>query len=213
MDVLNPEGQDLQLNPHLATIALLPGSRLPEAIHNLALQLKVCETLAQLETVQFRVALVNSITESDLENLAKQERWNYQSIGIFTKKSQDKLVTVKCYYHAFSDIIHQCNLVIGMAGTAVEQAVGLGKPVIQLPGKGPQFTYKFAEAQMRLLGISVKTIGKSYKNPMLLTEAANMIQEILRDNHYLKKCKINGNERVGEPGGSQKIAQAIAKFI
>ena len=48
---------------------------------------------------------------------------------------------------------------------------------------------------------------------MLFTEAANMIQAILRDNHYLKKCQINGSERVGEPGGSQKIAQAIAKLI
>ena len=39
-----------------------------------------------------------------------------------------------------------------MAGTAAEQAIGLGKPVIQIEGKGPQFTKSFAEAQRRLLG-------------------------------------------------------------
>lgn len=39
-----------------------------------------------------------------------------------------------------------------MAGTAAEQAVGLAKPVLQLPGQGPQFTASFAEAQRRLLG-------------------------------------------------------------
>ena len=39
-----------------------------------------------------------------------------------------------------------------MAGTATEQAIGLAKPVIQIEGKGPQFTKSFAEAQRRLLG-------------------------------------------------------------
>jgi hypothetical protein len=42
-----------------------------------------------------------------------------------------------------------------MAGTAAEQAVGLAKPVLQLPGQGPQFTASFAEAQRRLLGPTV----------------------------------------------------------
>ena len=42
-----------------------------------------------------------------------------------------------------------------MAGTAAEQAIGLGKPVIQIEGKGPQFTKSFAEAQRLLLGKNV----------------------------------------------------------
>lgn len=213
MDVLTPTGQNLQLETPIPTLALLPGSRLPEAIHNLALQLKVCDILAQWETVQFRVALVNSITELDLKNLAKQEGWQYQSLGIFRKNYQDKSVIVRCFYNAFADILYQCNLVIGMAGTAVEQAVGLGKPVIQLPGKGPQFTYGFAEAQMRLLGTSVKTIKTSYKNPAMLTEAAKTIQDILNDQSYLESCLKNGQERVGNLGGSQAIAQVISNFL
>ena len=120
---------------------------------------------------------------------------------------------MECYYGAFADIITNCDLVLGMAGTAVEQAVGLGKPVIQLPGKGPQFTYAFAEAQMRLLGISVTTIGKRYNDPNLFTKVAQRIQTILKDDNYLKKCVDNGQERVGKPGGAMEIAQAIAKFI
>ncbi|MEA5535407.1 lipid-A-disaccharide synthase-related protein [Crocosphaera sp. XPORK-15E] len=213
MDVLTPTGQDLHLNPDLPMIALLPGSRVPEAIHNLELQLQVCEVLADLETVQFRIALVKSITELDLENLAKKQGWDYQFPGIFTKKLTDKIIIIQGYYNAFADIIYQCNLAIGMAGTAVEQVVGLGKPVIQLPGKGPQFTYEFAEAQMRLLGTSITTIGNSYKNPAMFTQAAQTIQKILRDNDYLENCVKNGQERVGKPGGSQGIAEAIAKFI
>ncbi len=213
MDILTPTGQNLNLDPHIPTIALLPGSRLPEALHNLELQLQVCAALAKLETVQFRVALVKDITEVDLQNLAKKLGWEYQSLGILRKNQGENYIRIECYYHAFSDIICQCNLALGMAGTAIEQVVGLGKPVIQLPGKGPQFTYAFAEAQMRLLGISVKTIGRSYKNTHIFMEAAQTIQAILKDDSYLKSCVQNGEERVGKPGGSQGIAQAIAQFL
>ena len=37
-------------------------------------------------------------------------------------------------------------------GTVADKFIGLGKPVIQIEGKGPQFTRSFAEAQRRLLG-------------------------------------------------------------
>ncbi|EAZ89513.1 lipid-A-disaccharide synthase-related protein [Crocosphaera chwakensis] len=209
MDILTPTGTNLHLDNDIPTIALLPGSRLPEALENLRLLLKVCESLAILERVQFRVALVQAINETDLKRLAAKLGWQYQTLGILIKDT----IRIECYYQAFSDIINSCDLAIGMAGTAVEQAVGLGKPVIQLPGKGPQFTYAFAEAQMRLLGISVKTIGKSYKNPHLFTEAAKTIQAILKDETYLKSCQKNGQERVGKPGGSLNIAKAIAHFL
>ncbi|MGK7880351.1 MAG: lipid-A-disaccharide synthase-related protein [Crocosphaera sp.] len=213
MDILTPTGKDLHLNDNIPTIALLPGSRLPEALNNLELLLKVCESLASLEKVQFRVALVKAIQETDLENLAQNLGWQYQSTGILIKQKQNNIIRVECYYQAFSDIINHCDLALGMAGTAVEQVVGLGKPVIQLPGKGPQFTYPFAEAQMRLLGLSVKTIRNSYKNTHIFVEAAKTIQTILQDKDYLETCQKNGQERVGKPGGSLNIAQAIANLL
>lgn len=213
MDILTPTEKNLHLDDNIPTIALLPGSRIPEALNNLELLLKVCESLASLEKVQFRVALVKAIQENELEILAKNLGWQYQSCGILIKKQEENTIRVECYYQAFSDIINHCDLALGMAGTAVEQVVGLGKPVIQLPGKGPQFTYPFAEAQMRLLGISVKTMGKSYKNSDIFIATAKTIQSILQDQDYLEKCRKNGEERVGKPGGSLNIAQAIANSL
>ncbi|CCQ59850.1 lipid-A-disaccharide synthase-related protein [Crocosphaera watsonii] len=213
MDILTPTKKNLHLDDNIPTIALLPGSRIPEALNNLELLLKVCESLASLEKVQFRVALVKAIQENELEILAKNLGWQYQSCGILIKKQEENTIRVECYYQAFSDIINHCDLALGMAGTAVEQVVGLGKPVIQLPGKGPQFTYPFAEAQMRLLGISVKTMGKSYKNSDIFIATAKTIQSILQDQDYLEKCRKNGEERVGKPGGSLNIAQAIANLL
>ncbi|YAI81286.1 MAG: lipid-A-disaccharide synthase-related protein [cyanobacterium endosymbiont of Rhopalodia sterrenbergii] len=213
LDVLSPTDNDLNLDPKIPTIALLPGSRLPEALHNLELQLKVCEAISELEIVQFRVPLVSSIREEDLQITAKKQGWQYQSLGIFSKIKQDKTIVVKCYWNAFADILQQCDLVLGMAGTAVEQAVGLGKPIVQLPGHGPQFTYGFADAQMRLLGISVQTIGKNPNNPTLFTDAAHKIQNILKDSQYLEKCLENGRQRVGQKGGSDNLANAIAQLL
>lgn len=203
MDTLKATNIDLELPPDTPMIALLPGSRLPEALRNLALQLQVCETLAHIspQSWQFRGALVPSITEADLQNI---EGWDYQS-GVLTKNG----VSVKVYHQAFADILLQCNLVLGMAGTAVEQAVGVGKPVIQIPGKGPQFTYRFAEAQMRLLGDNVKTIDDTDNQNLLCEKTAQTIIEVLKDKNYLEKCIINGEKRVGKMGGSINIAQEI----
>ena len=211
MDVLQSNNYDLELEPNLQMIALLPGSRLPEAIHNLQLQLEACRPIALKRPVQFRAALVPSVTEEDLRALAQKIGWHYHSSGKLVNPVQN--LRIICYWDAFADILQQCNLAIGMAGTAVEQAVGLGKPVVQIPGAGPQFTYAFAEAQMRLLGSSVKTIGKSPNDGSLFENVAKNIDKILDDSDYLETCLQNGKQRVGDAGGSVGIAQGILELI
>jgi uncharacterized protein (TIGR03492 family) len=211
MDVLQSSHYDLELEPNLPMIALLPGSRLPEAIHNLQLQLQACGAIALERPMQFRAALVPSITEEDLQVLAKTMGWHYHRSGKLVNPAEN--LRVICYWDAFADILQQCDLAIGMAGTAVEQAVGLGKPVVQIPGAGPQFTYAFAEAQMRLLGSSVKTIGKSPKDDSLFENVAKNIDKILDDSDYLDTCLQNGKQRVGDAGGSVGIAQGILELI
>ena len=211
MDVLQSSHYDLELEPNLPMIALLPGSRLPEAIHNLQLQLNACEAITLERPMQFRAALVPSITEENLQALAQKMGWHYHGSGKLVNPDQN--LSVICYWDAFADILQQCDLAIGMAGTAVEQAVGLGKPVVQIPGAGPQFTYAFAEAQMRLLGSSVKTIGKSPNDDSLFENVAKNIDKILDDFDYLETCLQNGKERVGDAGGSVGIAQGILELI
>ena len=205
MDVLTPTGKDLELDSQIPMIAVLAGSRLPEALSNLALQLQVCEEIVKIKPMQFRAAIIPSIRETDLENLAKQEGWHYLGAGKLEKNG----ALLYCYRDAFADILHHCDACLAMAGTAVEQAVGLGKPVLQIPGFGPQFTYPFAEAQMRLLGESVITIGQKPTEVNLFKNAAVKIIDILADSPYLYRCLENGKIRVGESGGSSNIAEEI----
>jgi uncharacterized protein (TIGR03492 family) len=213
MDALKPTEKNLELSPEISMIALLPGSRLPEALHNLSLQLEVCKTLVKMsdQNWQFRGALVPNITDNDLKAIADNLGWYYNS-GVFSTEIDGKNILVKVYNDAFANILLQCNLVLGMAGTAVEQAVGLGKPVIQNSGKGPQFTYRFAEAQMRLLGSSTITIEDDDDKTVIYEKTALKIIEVLEDKEFLAECINNGKQRIGESGASLKIARKIVSF-
>ena len=212
MDVLEPTGKDLQLIPNVPAIALLTGSRLPEAAENLILQLRLVLAIAQEfapNPIQFRAALVPSLMQL-LPKLSFPTGWQYTDGKLYHQKSN---ISVLCFSDAFPDILQHCDLAIGMAGTAVEQMVGLGKPVIQIAGNGPQFSYRFAEAQQRLLGLSVQTIGTEPATPQILQEAAQSVKRTLSDRDYLERCQQNGIERIGAKGGSERLAEAIAQQL
>lgn len=220
MDNLNATGKDLQLIPGVRTIALLPGSRLQEATDNLVLLLELVKEIASNSTVpvQFRAALVPALMPQ-LDDIATRSGWQHRSGKLFfqhlkSPESHPELgVEVLCYADAFADILQQSSLVIGMTGTAVEQAVGLGKPVIAVPGNGPAFTYRFAEAQNRLLGDSVQVIGRQPANSDIIKEAAVAVDRTLQDDKYLASCIQNGLERMGRSGGSIKIANYAANYL
>jgi uncharacterized protein (TIGR03492 family) len=220
LDRLVPTGVDLQLKPEVPTIALLPGSRMPEAARNFCLQLQLVVEIAKVmpeSGLQFRAALVPNLM-AELDDIAKSEGWQLNQ-GILTyslpgsSAEESPLVEVKCYSNAFSDIVYYSTLVIGMAGLAVDLAVAIGKPIIQIPGQGPQFTYAFAEAQTRLLGINAQTIGTGPATPDTLKQAALRLVETLQDADYLAECQKNGPERFGPSGASQRIASFILKSL
>ncbi|AVH70685.1 lipid-A-disaccharide synthase-related protein [Nostoc sp. 'Lobaria pulmonaria (5183) cyanobiont'] len=220
LDWLVPTGKDLHLKPDERAIALLPGSRMPEAARNFCLQLQLVVEIAKVmpeSGLQFRAALIPDLM-AQLDDIAKSQGWQLNQ-GILTysppgsSAEESPLVELRCYSDAFSDILCYSTLVIGMAGLAVEEAVAIGKPIIQIPGEGPQFTYQFAEAQTRLLGISAQTIGTKPATPEILKQAAKRVVETLEDSDYLAKCKENGPERFGPPGASERIARFLLNSL
>ena len=89
-----------------------------------------------------------------------------------------------------------------MAGTAAEQAIGLGKPAIQIEGKGPQFTKSFAEAQRRLLGKYV-FCASHYKDKndqinQTIKLVIKVIYLIKLNKNFLISCNENAKKRLGE---------------
>lgn len=214
LDKLQPTGKDLQLHADVPMIALLPGSRLPEAIRNFKLQLKLILEIIKVmspEKVQFRAALVPKVMQ-ELGDIADSQGWHYQANQL-TYQTEQGTVEVLCYSDAFNDILHHCTLMLGMAGLAVDQGVALGKPVIQIPGEGPQFTYEFAEAQTRLIGSCAQTIGKGPANDQTLREAAQCVAKTLGDQDYLTECLEKGQNRFGPPGASVRIARFLLTYL
>lgn len=214
LDKLNPTGIDLQLNRDRPMIALLPGSRLPEAIRNFTLQLKLILEIVKVmgaDNIQFRAALVPKIM-TELAEIATSEGWEYKE-GKLTYKTDQGTAEVLCYADAFSDILHNCTLMLGMAGLAVDQGIALGKPVIQVPGEGPQFTYEFAEAQTRLIGSCAQTIGTGPATAQTLREAAQCVAKTVADKDYLDACVEQGKNRFGPPGASVRIANLLLNYL
>ena len=220
LDWLVPAGKDLHLKANGTAIALLPGSRMPEAARNFCLELQLVVEIAKVMPelgLQFRAALIPDLMEQ-LDDIAKSQGWQHQQ-GVLTysppgsSADESPIVEVRCYSDAFSDILCYSTLVIGMAGLAVDLAVAIGKPIIMIPGEGPQYTYQFAEAQTRLVGISAQIIGTKPATPEILKQAARRVVETLQDSDYLAKCKENGPERFGPPGASERIARFLLTYL
>lgn len=211
MDGLEPSGSfasdaDADPNPPL-TFVLLPGSRPPEAYENWQV---ILEAVAGLVTslpqkLRFFAAIAPGLDPHLLHQTLASNGWHPTSSPSPTPSTPPTYT----YHHStlslalpFNDCIHRADLAIAMAGTATEQFVGLGKPAIILPGKGPQFTPAFAEAQTRLLGPSVILV----KRP---SRVAAVVEALLQDPDRLQLIAENGRRRMGEAGAAARIAQCL----
>lgn len=212
MDGLGPTLTESLPTP-LLTVLLLPGSRPPEAYANWQTILEAIAGLVQpSESTLFLAAIAPGL---DLKLLSRHlQNWGWQPTSqphlrwpdpkaLSFAQEQAVLVLTQ---HTYNDCLHQADLAIAMAGTATEQFVGLGKPVISLPGNGPQFTPAFAEAQTRLLGPSVTLVAQPSAVPQ-------QVQTLLHGQLALERIALNGRQRLGEPGAAHRIAACLQQLF
>ncbi|MEO1670809.1 MAG: lipid-A-disaccharide synthase-related protein [Cyanobacteria bacterium J06631_2] len=201
--------QDEPRESNSLDVLLLPGSRMPEAIRNwlqiLTAVWSVIKTLPQVQ-LNFNVAIAPALDLKPFIINAVTQGWKVRSrqpqTVVMTQK--DRILTLT--QERNQEFFQQGDVAIAMAGTATEQFVGLGKPVIIFPGEGPQFTYAFAEAQSRLLGSSILLVD----NP---SEAGKAIAEVFNDKSRLKQIAINGQRRMGKAGAAQRIVEYLQKTL
>ena len=198
----NPEGE---INQSALTIALIPGSRPPEAYHNWEIMLQSLDRLReQLEKpLRFLATIAAGLDSERLHQILVSYRWQKSKENIYTIGFSDKKATLELS-PKFAECLHRSQVAIAMAGTATEQFVGLGKPAIIIPGNGPQFTPAFAEAQTRLLGASVTLVEQP-------TQVAKAMQSLLNDPDRLQTIAENGHRRMGDPGAAHRIATCLLK--
>jgi len=202
-------------------LGLLPGSRLPEALHNLELMLELLaqlpEHLQQPDQLGLSAALVGRLGPEEVAPLASRLGWRLDSeAGTITRLRRGPL-RLELVWGRFADVVQHSDLVLSMTGTAAEQAVGLGKPVLQLVGSGPQFTDNFAEAQRRLLGPSLFCAegrsGSAEQREGTARLLAQLLGDLQRDGALAERCHRNGLERIGAGGGTARIADAVVDAL
>jgi uncharacterized protein (TIGR03492 family) len=228
-DLGNPMMDDLttKSKPRKAdelAVLLLPGSRMPEAIRNWQQILigvwSVIKTLSQVQ-LNFKAAIAPALDLKSFTISAVTQGWRVTSRGEKTVMlTQNKSILTKSeeapsFYGGVSltltqehnrEFFKQADVAIAMAGTATEQFVGLGKPVVIFPGEGPQFTYNFAEAQARLLGCAILLV----ENP---GHSGKAIARVIDDEPLLKQIIFNGKRRMGEAGAAKRIAECLHKTL
>ncbi|MDJ0687162.1 MAG: lipid-A-disaccharide synthase-related protein [Xenococcaceae cyanobacterium MO_188.B32] len=197
------------------SILLLPGSRIPEAEQNWQQIIEATKGVIANFTnrpLLFLAAIAPGLKLDPFVRYLLTRSWQ-QRIEVtnyiqddravsFTKQNATLLLT----QNAYQECLSRADIAIAMAGTATEQFVGLGKPVITMPGKGPQFTYAFAEAQTRLLGYSVILV----ENP---EQVGNQIKAILNNPEQMQRIAVNGQQRMGNSGAASRIAQNLAEIL
>lgn len=213
----------LEVDPQ--QLLLLPGSRLPEAQHNLALMLDLLPRLARRlpppQRLRIRAALVGSLSAAAIEQLAAPLGWGPAAAAGGTQLLRHgRGLEVELVWADFAAQLAAADLVLAMSGTASEQAVGLGKPVLQLVGRGPQFTAGFADAQRRLLGPAVIGVNGEPGSDAGLEATAALGADLLQrladpaQGPALRRLWAStASERIGASGGSERLAAAIMELL
>ena len=202
-------------------LGLLPGSRRPELEHNLLLLLGVIDQIPishSPEGLEIDLALVGALGDDHLNQLAQSHGWSLVlGHGTAPARLEKGGWQIQVRRKGFTSVLLSSDLLLCMAGTAAEQAVGMAKPVLQLPGQGPQFTAGFAEAQRRLLGPTVFCATAPREGEELLKATAKLAIELLErsvnDPDLRRHCREHAMQRLGPQGGGRKMAGLISGLL
>jgi len=195
------------------TLLLLPGSRSPEAERNWRMILQSLASVMDCfpdRPIKFLAAIAPSLTLDPFINSVGDHPWQPVKTDSFADdpvhhwQRQNARLTLS--QQGFTDYLHQSQGAIAMAGTATEQFVGLGKPVVTLPGEGPQFNPYFARRQTWLLGESVILVDRP-------DQVGATFNQLLQDGQRLTAIARNGRERLGEAGAAQRIAEYLHRVL
>lgn len=207
VDDLSPTGIDFRIQGKRA-VGILPGSRY-EAYNNFIKILPVADGVAHSfvsrskmdESVIFLCALANNIKEDKIIDLTRKLGWTYFEFNKF--KGIRKGATQILFSHLFTDVIANSECVIGLAGTANEQAAAIGKPIVSFVGTGPQTTKRRMKKQEKLLGGCLKFVS-NYPDSVI-----SEILLLLGDKKLREERGQMGISRMGKSGGKEKIAKFL----
>ncbi len=153
MDVLGSAGDRFGFLPKQPVVGLLPGSR-EEAYENLVYFFTCVQALAQQYPygLGFICAKARSLTYDMIQVHCEPLGWILTHDGTEGSLSHPLHHITIIITEKFADVLHVSSVLLGLSGTANEQAVYYGKRVICFEGFGPQSTLQRFSEQKKLVG-------------------------------------------------------------
>jgi uncharacterized protein (TIGR03492 family) len=176
-------------------IVMLPGSRI-EAPANLVRLLAVASLVA--EPAIWVCAWPETVARERGVEAAAQAGWRAHG-DCLTHGG----VSVRLARGEFEQVLPAAEVVLGLAGTANEQAAALGKPVVTCVGAGPQTCAKRMREQERLLGGSARHVDGP------ASAVAAELSSLLRSPGERDHRGRLGMARLGPPGAALRIADRL----
>ncbi len=220
MDGLEPDDGLQPVRADETGIALLPGSR-QDSADNLLLLLRAASKIATRHerpaSLAFAVAAHQALPLAELRRTIMTETGEAQWLPAspdtpgrveddelnFVHRAGSRLLIAK---DRFAEILHGASLAIGMAGTANEQAIGLGVPLLAVPSTGVQGK-NYVRMKMKFFGESAVMAASEPEN------MAGTALSLLQDKAACHRMAAAGRERMGPPGASKAIADRIQAFL
>ncbi len=208
MDEVQPSGNALPEWGEGPVLTLFPGSR-SQAAEVLPFQLEVLTDLTQRlgSPVQAAIAAAPGVDLAQLT--ARCDCWQLNVtdgegglLGYLSNEGQ----RVAIFAGRLGDLLHASELALGQAGTANEQAAGAGVPVVAFDARAGGGLRWYRKRQKGLLGDAVAVVPKSVEAVSL--EAYRLLTD--RAEHQ-RRVEI-GQDRMGPPGGTERMASVIAEL-
>lgn len=204
MDALVLKNANFKIPEKKRVVGILPGSR-KEAYKNLKKILYLVKKF-QRDDLYFIAAIPETMDDNRIKEIAASMGFNYKESKPFPEICWGPH-TICLTRGIMADVISKSEVVIGLAGTANEQAAGMGKPVISFRGEGPQTTRKRMKEQEKLLGGASRFV-ESFPEGVI-----KEVELLLSDEKEAANRGITGKERMGEKGGARNIATYIYNKI
>ena len=219
MDCLRITGEDFGTEKDGYVVGILPGSK-RDAYGNFSIILDAVISIEKRASftgrVHFLLALPASLSLEKLRSVASRARkWKIteampsrQESGLIAYLVSPQGPIIKIISGKFGDLLNRSQVIIGLSGMGNEQAVGLGKPVVSFPGRGPQVTEKFLRIQRTLLGGAIYIVDRNGE-----AVADKVCSLLLKSPRQLREIVKMGKERMGGFGAAERVAKLIKKEI
>jgi uncharacterized protein (TIGR03492 family) len=202
-DALRLSGETFGLPPGRPVVTLLPGSKLP-AFDNLIMLLRAAN-LAAARTVPAPAVLLAWASQLPLARL-RETIEAHGGVWVDPSHFRFHAIEVTVTTAHFADALGVATAVLGMAGSAHEQAAALGKPIVAFPGEGPQFRPRFLQEQRRLLGEALVATAT-------WEEAGIALADLLVDPLERERRGRSGRARHGGLSGTAPIARYVLERL